>query len=150
MTRRIALSALVMLLLVPLTASAKATDSQVRAQLESAVKVMEQLAPLAEKDKGKQAQFRTALVSLRAAQQARRADKLDVALTLARKGEATAKKGVPLLAELLKEHGAEVKLSNEKIPKAFKEFKGDWKKRGQLLPDTIMDKNKILPDTIMR
>lgn len=150
MTRRIVLSALALLVLTPFSATAKSSDADVRAKLESAVKAMEKLLPAAEKDKGKQVQFRTALVALRSAQQARRAGKLDVAFVLARKGEAAALKGAPTLEALLKEHAAEVKLSNEKIPQDFGKLKDDWKKMGQILPDTIMDQNKILPDTIMR
>lgn len=150
MTRRIVLSALALLLLAPVTATAKTSDADIRAKLESAVKVMEALLPAAEKDKAKQVQFRTALVALRSAQQARRAGKLDVAFVLARKGEAAASKGSVTLAALLKAHEAEVKLSNKKVPEDFGKLKGDWKKIGQILPDTIMDQNKILPDTIMR
>lgn len=147
---RITLSVLALSLLAPLTASAKPTDAQVRAQLETSVKAMETLLPKAEKDPAQQTHFRTALVALRAAQQARRAGKLDVALTLARKGERTASTGKPLLDEYLKEHGDQVKISNQRIPQKFEEIKGKWKALGQILPDSIMDQNKILPDSIMR
>lgn len=155
MTRRLALSVfslsvLAAFLLAPLTASAKPTDDQIRAQLETSVKAMETLLPKAEKDPALQTRFRTALVALRAAQQSRRAGKGDVALTLARKGEQTAQTGKPVLDEYTKEHGAEVKISNQRIPQKFSEIKGKWKELGQILPDSIMDQNKILPDSIMR
>lgn len=155
MTRRFALSAFALSILAafltaPLTASAKPTDEQIRAQLETSVKAMEALLPKAEKDTALQPRFRTALVALRAAQQARRAGKGDVALTLARKGEQTAQSGKPTIDEYLKEHGTEVTVSNQRIPQKFAEIKGKWKELGQILPDSIMDQNKILPDSIMR
>ncbi|MCB9529486.1 MAG: hypothetical protein H6701_14060 [Myxococcales bacterium] len=140
---------LALFLLSPLAASAKPTDDQIRAQLESAVKAMETLLPKAEKDTSLQTNFRTALVALRAAQQARRAGKGDVALTLARKGEQTAQSGKPVIAEYQKEHGTEIAISNQRIPQKFSDIKGRWKELGQILPDSIMDQNKILPDSIM-
>jgi hypothetical protein len=150
MTRRIVLSVLALFLLTPFAASAKATDSEVRAQLETSVKALESLLPKADKDTALQTNFRTALVALRSAQQARRAGKLDVALTLARKGAQTANSGKPVIADYTKDHANEVKISNQRIPQKFSDIKGNWKELGQILPDSIMDQNKILPDSIMR
>lgn len=151
MTRRIMMAALALLFIAPLTASAKTTDAQVKAKVESAVKKMEVLAKTAAKDTATQTTFRTGVVALRAAQQARRAGQLDEALALAGKGDAAAEnKSPPKLAEINKAHSKWAPVSDKKVTTNFGTLIKDWKKVGQLLPETIMDPQKIIPDTIMK
>lgn len=150
MTRRMTLAALALCLLAPLAAQAKTTDAAVKAKVESAVKQMEVLVKTAAKDTAAQTTFRTGVIALRAAQQARRAGELDEALALATKGEQAAEnKSPPSLAALQKDHSKWVPPSVAKVPADFATLSKNWKQVGQLLPETIMHANKIIPDTIM-
>lgn len=150
MTRRPILALLVMFLLAPFAASAKTSDADVKAKVESAVKLMESLVKTAAKDTKAQTTFRTGVIALRAAQQARRAGKLDDALALAGSGHAAAEnKSPPSLASLEKSHGTWIKPSIDKVPGDFAVLSKDWKKIGQLLPENILEPQKIIPDMIM-
>ncbi len=150
MTRRLTLALLALFFLVPAVASAKATDAAVKSKLESAIKLMDGLAKAAAKDAKAQTTFRTGVIALRAAQQARRAGKLDDALALASAGHAAAEnKTPPSLASLEKSHANWIKPSIEKVPGDWGKLSTDWKTVGQLLPENILDPQKIIPDMIM-